>query len=138
VEIEKCSIENLRIMRIESLIITYGMINKIKSFQFTFFFSGTPSHARLGLHRLTDEKAGVTIEIDEMIRHPDYKPPALYADIALVKLRYAIYKFTVSIRPACLHQQYDIMPTNASISGWGVTEFGKYNSIILHIKSSNH
>ncbi|XP_012228498.1 trypsin-1-like isoform X2 [Linepithema humile] len=84
--------------------------------------NGVPSHARIGFHRLTDENAGVTVDIKQMIRHPDYKPPVMYADIALVKLRRAI-TFTASIRPACLHQQYDVMPINASISGWGVTEF---------------
>ena len=74
---------------------------------------------------LTDEKAGVLVSIEQIIRHPDYKPPMMYADIALIKLHRGI-RFTASIHPACLHQQYDTMPTKSTISGWGVTEFGMY------------
>jgi len=78
----------------------------------------------MGLLRLTDNESGITITIDKAIRHPDYQPPALYNDIALVKLANSV-AFNISIRPACLYPQYDNVPMQAWISGWGSTEFGK-------------
>ncbi|XP_029660907.1 serine protease snake-like [Formica exsecta] len=88
----------------------------------TYGPNGGPTDARIGFHRLTDQHPGVTIAIKTMIRHPDYNPPAMYADIALVQLMNAV-TFSTSIRPACLYVQYDTGPMNAWISGWGVTEF---------------
>ncbi|XP_050462179.1 serine protease snake-like isoform X1 [Cataglyphis hispanica] len=88
----------------------------------TYGPNGSPTDARIGFHRLTDQQPGVTIAIKNMIRHPDYNPPAMYADIALVQLMNAV-TFSTSIRPACLYVQYDNAPMNAWISGWGVTEF---------------
>ncbi|KAL6435178.1 hypothetical protein ACFW04_005335 [Cataglyphis niger] len=88
----------------------------------TYGPNGSPTDARIGFHRLTDQQPGVTIAIKTMIRHPDYNPPAMYADIALVQLMNAV-TFSTSIRPACLYVQYDNAPMNAWISGWGVTEF---------------
>jgi len=87
--------------------------------------SGSPTDARIGFHRLTDQQStGVTVAIETMMRHPNYKPPAMYADIALVKLANAV-TFSMVIRPACLYQKYDSVPASAWISGWGVTEIGK-------------
>lgn len=89
------------------------------------FCSGSPSDARVGFHRLTDQQStGVTVAIKTMIRHPDYKPPAMYADIALMELTDTV-TFSMSIRPACLYQKYDTVPASAWISGWGVTEVGR-------------
>jgi len=56
-----------------------------------------------------------------MTRHPDYRPPVMYADIALVKLDKTV-TFGNLIRPACLYQQNDIMIKEAWISGWGITK----------------
>lgn len=87
--------------------------------------SGGPTDARIGFHRLTDQQStGVTVAIKSMTRHPNYKPPAMYADIALVELANAV-TFSMAIRPACLYQRYDSVPASAWISGWGVTEIGK-------------
>lgn len=68
---------------------------------------------------------GVMAGIAKVIRHPNYRIPALYADIALLKLSITV-EFNKTIRPACLYQMYDTVPEKAWVSGWGVTEFGKY------------
>lgn len=104
--------------------VIYGTITRKLVLKDLFSCSGGPSDARIGFHRLTDEQSGVTVAIKTMIRHPDYNPPAMYADIALVQLTKAV-TFNTLIRPACLYQQFDTVPRSAWISGWGVTEFGK-------------
>lgn len=96
----------------------------------TYGPNGGPSDARLGSHRLTDQQ-GVTVAIKTMIRHPDFNPPAMYADIALVELTNTV-TFSTLIRPACLYQQYDTVPRSAWVSGWGVTEFGGDQTDQLH------
>ncbi|XP_029160770.1 serine protease snake-like isoform X2 [Nylanderia fulva] len=88
----------------------------------TYGPNGAPTDVRIGFHRLTEQQPGVTITIKRMIRHTDYNPPAMYADIALIELMNSV-TFSMLIRPACLYQQYDTVPTSAWISGWGVTEF---------------
>lgn len=85
--------------------------------------SGGPTHARIGFHKLTDQE-GITVDIKNVIRHPEYEPPAMYADICLIQLMNDV-TFSTSIRPACLYQQYDTVPRKAWISGWGTTEFGR-------------
>lgn len=78
----------------------------------------------MGFNKLTDQQSGITVQIENMMRHPDYIPPAMYADIGLVQLVSPV-GYNKIIRPACLYQQYDDAPRTAWISGWGVTEFGK-------------
>lgn len=73
---------------------------------------------------MKDKLQGITTTINKIVRHPNYKPPAMYADIALIKLSTPV-AFNNEIRPACLYQQYDTVPTQAWVSGWGVTEFGE-------------
>ncbi|XP_012172255.2 tryptase isoform X2 [Bombus terrestris] len=82
----------------------------------------SPTNARIGISNLRNNQQGITTTINRIIRHPSYKPPAMYADIALVKLSTAV-AFNNEIRPACLYQPYDTVPMQAWISGWGVTEF---------------
>ncbi|XP_018346910.1 PREDICTED: serine protease 27-like [Trachymyrmex septentrionalis] len=85
--------------------------------EFVPFCGGTLiSHTWIGTNRLTDQK-GVIIAIKHAIRHPGYKPPAMYADIGLIELMNPI-TFNTFIRPACLYQQYDTVPRKAWITGW--------------------
>ncbi|KMR05321.1 peroxisomal n -acetyl-spermine spermidine oxidase [Lasius niger] len=105
----------------DDLAVIYGMTNEVKDLPSC---SGAPSDARIGFHRLSDQQSGVTVAIKAMIRHPDYNPPAMYADIALVQLMNTV-TFSTLIRPACLYQQYDTVPTSAWICGWGANEFGR-------------
>lgn len=84
--------------------------------------NGGPNVVRFGFHNMEDKKSGIMIHIERIIRHPFYKPPVIYADIALIKLQKAV-EFSTLIRPACLYQQYDKLCPKAWVSGWGATEF---------------
>ncbi|XP_078033304.1 uncharacterized protein LOC144468049 isoform X1 [Augochlora pura] len=85
-------------------------------------YSPSPSVVRIGFHDLRDTNRGISASVDKVVRHPGYKPPSMYDDIALIKMDKAI-EFNKSIRPACLYQRYDTVPTKAWVSGWGVVEF---------------
>lgn len=98
------------------------MTNKVNPLLVSF--CSIPTDARIGFHRLSDQKVGVTIPIKNMIVHEEYKSPALYADISLVQLMNAV-TFSTSIRPACLYQQYDTVPQKAWATGWGIIEYGR-------------
>ncbi|XP_012056862.1 PREDICTED: serine protease snake-like [Atta cephalotes] len=82
---------------------------------------GGVTDARIGFHSLSEQK-GITSVIKDIITHPDYRPPAMYADIALVQLM-TVVTFSISIRPACLYQLFKTMPRQALVSGWGVTKY---------------
>ncbi|KAK0085947.1 hypothetical protein PV325_004190 [Microctonus aethiopoides] len=79
-----------------------------------------PSVVRLGSNRLSD-KMGEIIKIIDIIRHPEYKPPEMYSDIALLKLETSVI-FRKNIRPACLFSQIHKLPMAAWTTGWGQTE----------------
>ncbi|KOX72340.1 Serine protease snake [Melipona quadrifasciata] len=81
----------------------------------------SPTNVRIGMHNLRDNAQGITATINKIIRHPSYKPPAMYADIALVKLN-TVVVFNNEIRPACLYHQYDTVPAQGWVTGWGVTD----------------
>lgn len=77
----------------------------------------------MGFFSLKDQE-GITVIIKTTIRHPAYKAPAMYEDIALVQLVDRV-TFTTNIRPACLYQNYGNVPPKAWVSGWGVTAYSK-------------
>ncbi|XP_043524581.1 serine protease snake-like isoform X1 [Frieseomelitta varia] len=81
----------------------------------------SPTDVRIGVHNLRDNAQGITTTINKIMRHPSYKPPAMYADIALVKLN-TVVVFNNEIRPACLYEQYDTVPAQAWVTGWGVAD----------------
>lgn len=93
-------------------------------FNYLRYCSGDPSDVRLGFHSLTDQHSGIIVAIKTMTRHPDFTPPAMYSDIALIELKSTV-TFGDSIRPACLYQEFDNVPIAAWVTGWGATEFGK-------------
>ncbi|KAG7190627.1 hypothetical protein KM043_006711 [Ampulex compressa] len=92
--------------------------------------NGRPTIARVGFYSLKDKQSGITTAIARIVRHPSFRSPAMYADIALLKLETTI-TFGEHIRPACLYQEYGTVPTLAWVSGWGVTEFDGDASDIL-------
>lgn len=69
-------------------------------------------------------------QIAQIIRHPDYKLPALYNDIALMELRGTV-EFKLYLRPACLWQLPTINETMATATGWGRTNYLGNGSDIL-------
>lgn len=85
----------------------------------------SPNVVRLGdLNLLTDDDETDTqeIEIDSIIKHPDYKPR--YNDIALIKLKNRV-NVTKFVTPACLWPTFEIPPkTNLEACGFGQTEYG--------------
>jgi hypothetical protein len=75
--------------------------------------------------KLSNEGAQpVNYLVVDIIRHPDYKPPAKYNDIALLKLDRRV-EFNDFIRPACLYARdtFDVNKTVAT--GWGRINYGK-------------
>ncbi|XP_008547524.1 serine protease snake [Microplitis demolitor] len=71
----------------------------------------------LNLKRSDDDARPQVRKIISIIRHPDYKKPLEYHDIALLKLESPV-KFDAWVRPACL--PYGMMNTeNAIATGWG-------------------
>lgn len=63
-------------------------------------------------------------EIVERIKHPDYKEPLVYNDIALFRLDRPVV-FTVWVAPICLHTQSAIPSEVATVTGWGRKEYGE-------------
>ncbi|XP_045506159.1 serine protease snake-like [Colias croceus] len=84
--------------------------------------SGPVLKARVGILERTE-----TVEPEkeynvEVIKHPDYKPPLKYNDIALLKTDrdIALDRYTL---PACLHDGGPLKNDSAIVSGWGTTVF---------------
>ncbi|XP_046976208.1 uncharacterized protein LOC124542289 [Vanessa cardui] len=83
--------------------------------------SGAPRAVQLGSSYLDDPTA-VVVKVAAVIRHPKYKLPKSYYDLAIVKMASTV-SFSNVIRPACL----GIPPPPGEpiiASGWGRTEFG--------------
>ncbi|XP_069686627.1 serine protease snake-like isoform X2 [Periplaneta americana] len=92
-----------------------------------------PTYARLGdlnLKRSDDGAEPVNYLVDRVIRHPLYKPPAKYNDIALLRLDRKV-QFSDFIRPACLYtkETFDVNKTVAT--GWGKIEYAEKQSDVL-------
>ncbi|XP_023938417.2 uncharacterized protein LOC112046141 [Bicyclus anynana] len=82
---------------------------------------GPPKVVQLGSSSLGDP-AATLVKVAAVVRHPKYKVPKSYYDIALVKMAHTI-SFSSLIRPACL----GIPPAPGRpiiATGWGKTEFG--------------
>ncbi|CAG4957426.1 unnamed protein product [Parnassius apollo] len=82
---------------------------------------------------LTDAKVGILkrsaatdstrhYKIKRIIKHPDYKSPKKYNDIALLETdrEIALDQYAV---PACLHNGHSVNDTDATAIGWGTTAF---------------
>jgi len=103
-----------------------------------------PTIARLGDFNLkvsSDGARPVNYSVVDIFRHPDYKPPAKYNDIALLKLDRRV-EFNEFIRPACLYTSntFDVNKTVAT--GWGKTDFAEKKSdtllkVVLSIIDNN-
>ncbi|KAJ0169517.1 hypothetical protein K1T71_015104 [Dendrolimus kikuchii] len=63
-----------------------------------------------------------TIAIRKIHMHPEYLPPVVYNDIALLELERTV-AFTPAIRPACLWTQNGVGHyVKGTATGWGVTD----------------
>ncbi|EGI69093.1 Serine protease persephone [Acromyrmex echinatior] len=88
---------------------------------------GNAKWVRLGdlnLVQSYDDAKPQTIEVKERIRHPDYKRPSEYHDIAILRLaRDAVYD--AYVRPACLPVDWPDVGENdkAVATGWGLVDW---------------
>ncbi|XP_026326180.1 serine protease snake-like [Hyposmocoma kahamanoa] len=86
-----------------------------------------PKIVRLGDKNIIDIEANGLppndVNIIKIIKHPKYKSPKQYYDIALFELENNV-KFTSNVQPACLWRTFDTSPlgTKAISTGWGVIE----------------
>lgn len=92
-----------------------------------YSFSNPPTIARLGdlnLKLTNDGAQPINYLVEEVIQHPQYKPPAKYNDVALLKLDRQV-EFNEFIRPACLHQTDNFQINKTVATGWGRIDYGK-------------
>lgn len=103
-----------------------------------------PKIARLGDLNLKVSNEGarpVEYSVEQIIRHPDYKPPAKYNDIALLKLDRRV-EFNEFIRPACLYTSNTFEVTKTVATGWGKINYAEKKSddllkVVLSIIDNN-
>ncbi|XP_073966663.1 venom protease-like isoform X2 [Choristoneura fumiferana] len=84
----------------------------------------TPAIVRLGDQNIDpsvqDGATPVEVPIKSIKKHPDYKPPRRYNDIALLELA-ADVDLSKAVRPACLWRRNDLDNySQALATGWGV------------------
>lgn len=93
---------------------------------------GSPNMVHLGSNNLKDSSSGEILNIKTIKRHPDYDPPATYADIALIEMEKPI-EFGRLIKPGCLHiKSRHTTPNRVWVTGWGSTHYGgDLNTLLL-------
>lgn len=87
---------------------------------------------RLGVNNILGD-GGQNIDVEKIILHPDYKPPACYNDIALIKIVEGI-KLGPNLRPACIFSvDTTVNEPNKLVTatGWGRTGYGMLTITIL-------
>lgn len=85
------------------------------------------------LKRTDDRSEPQDFDIEQIIRHPDYRRPSKYNDIALFKLNRNI-RITDFVRPACLWQTYYTNHTSAVATGFGLTtDHGESSDDLLKV-----
>lgn len=91
---------------------------------------------KVGIVNITDPQ-GRNYQVVKRIPHPEYNPPLVYNDLALLELGEVI-AFTIFIKPACLRDPFqDKNPDVLVATGWGLTESGGDQSQILQKVSLN-
>ncbi|XP_049884090.1 uncharacterized protein LOC126379395 [Pectinophora gossypiella] len=90
--------------------------------------SGPPRVVQLGSSYL-DDPGALVVRVSSVVRHPKYKFPRSYYDIALLKLVQPV-TFSEVIRPACLGVP-PAVGESIIATGWGRTELGGDQSLEL-------
>jgi secreted trypsin-like serine protease len=82
-----------------------------------------PTVVRLNdINLARDEATDITIEVAEIIKHPNYKIPRQYDDIALIRLA-SVVTFGKGLYPICLSTATTIEPEEIMTAiGFGFTE----------------
>ncbi|XP_063220939.1 serine protease Hayan-like [Bacillus rossius redtenbacheri] len=99
----------------------------------TYTGSGPPAVVRLGEYNLRSSNDGaqpVDYAISKVIRHPEYKPPAKYNDIGLLRLARRV-AFSRFIRPACLYTRDYFSVDKTTATGWGRIDYAESASDVL-------
>lgn len=67
-----------------------------------------------------DDVEGLTIGIQQIVRHPNYRSSRNYDDIALIQLSQPV-EFNSTLRPACLNTNVADLNTTLQliVTGWG-------------------
>nr|CAD7590227.1 unnamed protein product [Timema genevievae] len=76
----------------------------------------------LNLAETTDDARPQEFSVVDRLRHPGFKTPSHYNDIALLKLNRDA-AFSGYVRPACLHTSLDDPTNKAVATGWGLVEW---------------
>ncbi|CAH2087623.1 unnamed protein product [Euphydryas editha] len=99
--------------------------------------SSQPQIVRLGVVNIYD-RGHRDFNIKSIIRHPKYKSPIKYYDIALIKLETSV-TFNRYISPACLWSENygDMENQNFTITGWGSTENKTFSPNLLYATVDN-
>ncbi|XP_012220452.1 venom protease [Linepithema humile] len=80
----------------------------------------------LNLKQNNDDARPQTIRIQEKIRHPEYKRPSQYHDIAILRLENEVV-YNAWVRPACLPVDWpDVGSDNMAVAtGWGLVDWAE-------------
>lgn len=76
------------------------------------------------------------IPVAEHVKHPEYKPPLKYHDIALLRLARDVRFEAGFVRPACLDTEggAEERHSTATATGWGLTEWeGEESSLLMTV-----
>ncbi|XP_031334419.1 serine protease snake-like [Photinus pyralis] len=85
---------------------------------------GVPKRVRIGNHQISTSEHSSEVQdftVKEILNHPEFKHPAYYNDIALIRLNRKV-RLDAYSRPACLHTTFDIPVRRASALGWDHSE----------------
>lgn len=95
------------------------------------FFRGNANWVRLGALNLETADKDEEVQdfrVIERIRHPSYKRPSEYHDIALLRLERDV-RFGAFIKPCCLANHLpDTGEGKAIAMGWGRVDWGEFNN----------
>lgn len=75
----------------------------------------------------TDDAHPQQFMIIERFKHPNFRHPSKYNDIALLRVDNTVH-FDQYIRPACLQQSQSLDAEKVIASGWGKTDYNKPSS----------
>jgi hypothetical protein len=91
----------------------------------------------LGDHVLSksENKARVLVDVEEIIIHPEYKPPVVYNDIALIKMKSKV-NLSRSILPACMPQPEDRLDKIKHVIITGFGQLGALGSISYELRNN--
>ncbi|XP_013144041.1 PREDICTED: serine protease snake-like [Papilio polytes] len=96
---------------------------------------GRVKYALVGvLSRSEITEGSLRYDLEMPIRHPSYKPPLKYHDIALLKTTTEI-QLSANVVPACLHVDVSADDALALASGWGYTKHrGTVSDVLQKVK----